>query len=60
MTDVVECPYCDGENEASGCHETDSGLWECRHCEKEFEVYIDYSPNYHASKIEPSGDEVGE
>lgn len=50
--DTMDCPYCGHENEPTGCHETDSGTQECFECEREFEVHIDYSPNYHTSKID--------
>ncbi|ENM6506616.1 hypothetical protein AB8I70_001843 [Vibrio cholerae] len=50
--DTVECPYCGHEHEPSGIHEEDFGEWECVICDKKFDVYIDYSPNYHVSKKE--------
>ncbi|AUR91532.1 hypothetical protein NVP1161O_090 [Vibrio phage 1.161.O._10N.261.48.C5] len=47
-----DCPHCGTEYMATGWHQTDSGLQECRICEKEFEVEIEYDPVYSVSKVE--------
>ena len=55
MFDTVECPYCEHENDMS------DGLIDlpsdntfdhiCEECEKEFEVFVEFEPNYSGSKI---------
>ena len=56
MYDVVECPYCDYENDMSDglIDLSNDNMFdhECINCEKEFEVYVEFSPSYSAGKIE--------
>lgn len=56
MWNSVECPYCKHENDMSdgtvdlpSDNKFDS---ECENCEREFEVFVEFSPDYSASKIE--------
>lgn len=56
MFNVAECPYCGEENDMSdalcdGCPSDNTIDWECEHCEKEFQVYIEFEPIYYPSKI---------
>ncbi|MEK4025819.1 hypothetical protein [Sporosarcina sp. FSL W7-1283] len=53
---TVECPYCEHENDMSdGLTDLPSDNrfdTECEICEKEFEVEVEFSPDYSGSKIE--------
>ena len=56
MIDTVECPYCEHENDMSdGLVDLPSSNTfdhECESCGEEFEVYVEFSPEYSSSKIE--------
>lgn len=57
MNDIVECPYCESENDMTDALiESPSGSnkfdWECENCEKEFEVLVEFDPVFTTSKIE--------
>lgn len=57
MSDTVDCPYCDHENDmsdalADGLSDDNKLDWECSNCEREFEVYVEFDPSFSASKIE--------
>lgn len=53
--DTVDCPYCEHENDMSdGTTDLPDSLTfdhECEKCEKEFEVEVDFSPNYYSDEI---------
>ncbi|GKU76880.1 hypothetical protein [Paenibacillus sp. L3-i20] len=54
MSNLVDCPYCEYENDVSDSHQDPSNNkfdFECGSCEKEFEVEVEYNPNYSASEI---------
>ncbi len=55
MFDTVECPYCGCENDMSdGLIDLPSYNkfdHECGECGQEFEVEVEFSPEYSASKI---------
>ena len=55
MFDTVECPYCGHENDMSdGTVDLPSDNrfdHECSGCEREFEVYVEFSPSYSSSEI---------
>lgn len=57
MSSTIDCPYCEHEHDATGCHETDESNHECEGCGKEFNVLIEYDPTYSTSKI-PCKDDV--
>ncbi|MHA7967728.1 hypothetical protein ACX93W_26805 [Paenibacillus sp. CAU 1782] len=50
MSNKVECPYCDFENEITDI-ESNSFDFECQSCEKEFEVEVEYEPSLSAIEI---------
>lgn len=56
FSDTVECPYCEHENDMSdGTVDLPSDNkfdHECESCEREFEVYVEFSPSYSSAKIE--------
>lgn len=56
MWNTVECPYCEHENDMSdGLIDLPSDNrfdTECEKCEKEFEVEVEFSPEYSGLKIE--------
>lgn len=53
--DTVECPYCGHENDMSdGCvdlPEDNKFDHECENCGEEFEVEVEFEPNYSSNKI---------
>jgi transcription elongation factor Elf1 len=55
MYNTCECPYCGHENDMTDALSdlsSDNTLdWECRECEEEFQVYVEFDPIYNASKI---------
>jgi hypothetical protein len=57
MSDTVDCPYCEYENDMSDalCDglSNDSKIdWDCQNCGEIFEVYVEFEPTYYSSKIE--------
>lgn len=50
--DTIDCPKCGQEHEPTGCHETDSGEWECETCGFKFNVLVEYTVDYSASCVE--------
>lgn len=55
MFETVECPYCEHENDMSeGTVDLPSDNrfdHECESCEREFEVYVEFSPSYSSAEI---------
>ena len=56
MSNKVECPYCNYENDLTDIF--DGGLpddntidWECQECEREFEIYVEFNPTFSADEI---------
>lgn len=56
MFDTVECPYCEHENSMSeGLVDLPSDNkfdHECENCEREFEVFVEFTPSYSGVEIE--------
>lgn len=56
FTDTVECPYCEHDNDMTdGLTDLPDSLTfdtECEECEKEFEVEVEFYPDYSGNKIE--------
>lgn len=57
MSQTVECPYCEAENDMSdalsdGLSSDNTLDWECSECEQEFEVYVEFEPSFSSTKIE--------
>ena len=50
MTDTVDCPYCEHENEVEDDGEGTFD-YECSECQEEFEVTVEYYPTYSSAKI---------
>ncbi len=56
MWNSVECPYCEYENDMSDAltdlsNNDNKFDTECSNCEREFEVEVEFDPQYSASKI---------
>lgn len=55
MSDKVDCPYCERENEIQDLYDLlESGTefdCECSECGKEFEVSVEFEPSLSAQKI---------
>lgn len=56
MWNSVECPYCGCENDMSDAltdlsNNDNTFDSECGSCEKDFEVEVEFDPQYNASKI---------
>ncbi|MNO29199.1 hypothetical protein D3C76_191070 [compost metagenome] len=56
MSDTVDCPFCEHENDMSdalcdGLSNDNTFDHECENCGEEFEVYVEFDPTYSASKI---------
>ena len=52
MSDKVDCPYCECENEISDLLELGTEFdYECQECGEEFEVSVEYDPSLSAQKI---------
>ena len=49
---TVKCPYCGHKNEMRDYFESNEFDHTCWECGEEFEVYVEYEPNFSASKIE--------
>lgn len=58
MSSTIDCPHCEHEHEATGCNETDESNHDCEGCGKEFEVLIEYDPDYSTSKMPCKVDHV--
>lgn len=56
MSKLVDCPYCNYENDATDylidVGSEDKFDCECSNCEEEFEVYVECVPSMTAYKIE--------
>lgn len=56
MNDTVECPYCTFANDMSDglvdLPQDNKFDHECSNCEREFEVFVEFSPTYIGSVIE--------
>lgn len=55
MNDTVECPYCEHENDMSDgtvdLPNDNKFDHECEKCEREFEVFVEFTPSYSSEEI---------
>ena len=52
MSDTIECPYCEHDNEIYDYEGAESFDQECSECGEEFEVTVEYDPIFNSAKIE--------
>lgn len=60
---LITCPYCGWEDEntsESRLNDDDDCTWECRSCEKEFDVVCNVERTFDSYKMEPDPPRGGE
>jgi transposase-like protein len=51
-TDAIKCPLCRHEHEITGCHETDSGSYQCEKCHASFSVELEYEVSWYTATLD--------
>ena len=51
-TSGIQCPYCENIDQSEDDFTNIDEVWECRHCEKSFDVEVEVTTRYYSTKPE--------
>ncbi len=60
MSDTINCPKCEYEHDADGCHEDLVGERTCDECGFAFIVEIEYDPSYSTKCVKHEAGDVSD